>query len=133
MNNYGLIYIIDDDELNNMLNRQFLNFSLPRTTVVSFVDALDLLKNLVKGRIEVPDLILLDISMPELSGWEFLDYCEKYQIKCEKLVLSSSLHFDDIARANNYSDVRGYITKPLSREKIKHYIIDRKETPIELD
>jgi len=132
MKPYKLIYILDDDELNNMLNRQFLNFSLPTAKVVTFEDPLDLLKNLVKKRLDKPDLLLLDIAMPELTGWEFLDYAKKYNLDFDVMMLSSSLHFADVEKSKSFAQVKNYITKPLTKENIKHYIIERKRTSIGL-
>jgi len=133
MKAYNLIYILDDDELNNMLNRQFLNFTLPSAKVITFEDPVDLFKNLAKNRLDHPDLMLLDISMPELSGWEFLDYAVKYNFQFDVMMLSSSMHFDDIDKSRTFSQVKNYIVKPLTKENIKHYIIDRKRSSIELD
>jgi len=116
-----------------MLNKQFLNFSLPHTKVITFEDPVDLLKNLVKNRIDKPDLLLLDISMPELTGWEFLDYSARYNLDFPVMMLSSSLHFNDIEKSRTYKQVRSYITKPLTKENIQHYIIDLKRSSIELD
>lgn len=133
MKAYNLIYILDDDELNNMLNRQFLNFTLPSAKVITFEDPVDLFKNLAKNRLDHPDLMLLDISMPELTGWEFLDYAAKYNFQFDVMMLSSSMHFDDIDKSKTFSQVKNYIVKPLTKENIKHYIIDRKRSSIELD
>lgn len=133
MKPYNLIYILDDDDLNGMLSRQFLNFALPLCKVVVFQDPVDLIKNLVKNRLDHPDLLLLDVSMPELTGWEFLDYAAKYNLKFDIMMLSSSMHFDDINKSRTFSQVKNYIVKPLTKENIKHYIIDRKRSSIELD
>ncbi len=116
-----------------MLNRQFLTFSMPQAKVVTFEDPVDLLKNLVKNRLDHPDLILLDISMPELTGWEFLDLCQKYSLNFDVMMLSSSMHFNDIEKSRTFPMVKNYITKPLTSENIKHYIIERKRSSIGLD
>ncbi|MEJ6680530.1 MAG: response regulator [Flavobacteriales bacterium] len=126
MRPYNLIYILDDDDFNGMLNGQFLNYALPSSKVIVFQDPIDLIKNLVKGRLDPPDLLLLDISMPELTEWEFLDYSAKYNLKFDIMMLSSSMNFDDIDRFRSFSQVKSYIMKPLTKESIKHYIIERK-------
>lgn len=133
MKPYKSIYILDDDELNIMLNRQFLNFSMPSATVTTFIDGMDLIKNLVSKRIAAPDLLLLDFSMTELSGWEFLDYCELYYLDFDVMILSSSVHHEDIAKSKTYGQVKNYIVKPLTKENISHYIIERKQSAIEVD
>jgi hypothetical protein len=48
-------------------------------------------------------------------------------------MLSSSMHFDDIDKSRTFSQVKSYIVKPLTKENIKHYIIERKRISIELD
>tara|TARA_B100000768_G_C11284089_1_gene380752 strand:- start:500 stop:901 length:402 start_codon:yes stop_codon:yes gene_type:complete len=133
MKPYNLIYILDADDFNGMLNGQFLNYSLPSSKVTVFQDPIDLIKNLVKGRLDHPDLLLLDISVPELTGWEFLDYSAKYNLKFDVMMLSSSMNSDDIDRSKSFSQVKSYIMKPLTKESIKHYIIERKRISIELD
>ncbi|MFK7756805.1 MAG: response regulator [Flavobacteriales bacterium] len=133
MKPYKDIYILDDDELGLMLNRQFLNFSLPSAKVTSFVDGLELIKNLVSNRIAEPDLLLLDFAMTGLSGWEFLDYCQKYKLEFDVMILSSSVHFEDIDKAKSYGQVKNYIVKPLNKKNIAHYIIERKQSLLGVD
>ena len=106
---------------------------MPQANVITFEDPVDLLKNLIKNRLEQPDLLLLDISMPELTGWEFLDFSKKYNLSFDVMMLSSSMHFNDIDKSRTYSQVKNYIVKPLTQDNIKHYIIDRKKSTIELD
>jgi len=130
---YKLIYILDDDDLSNMLNRQFLNFSLPNATVVNFEDPVDLLKNLIKNRLDLPDLLLLDVAMPELSGWEFLDYCERYNLNFDVMMLSCSVHLEDIKKADEYAQVKNYIPKPLSQEVIVKHIKNKERVSFKLD
>ncbi len=133
MSAYKNIYILDDDELNIMLNRQFLTFSMPTSKVSTFVDGLDLLKNLVSGRLAQPDLLLLELDMTEFSGWEFLDYCNKYKLNFDVMILASSTHYDYVEKAKTYGQVKNYIVKPLTKENIAHYIIERKKSSIGVD
>ncbi len=133
MNDYKLIYILDDDDLSNMLNRQFLNFSLPKSTVVSFQDPSDLLKNLIKNRLQTPDLLLLDIAMPEMNAWEFLDLCLMYKLDFDVMMLTCSLHLEDIKKANSYKQVKNYIPKPLNSENILKCIKNKERVEFKLD
>jgi len=70
-----------------------------------------------------PDIILLDISMPIMNGWQFLDEYNRRKIdpvgKSAIFILSSSVYSDDMNRARLYSQVKSFICKPLNVEKIR--------------
>lgn len=133
LNPYRNIVLIDDDDVNNLLNRQFLTFNVPQATITTFKNAQIVLDYMRTGKISIPDLILLDINMPEMNGWEFLYYMNRYNIDADVMMLSSSIHWDDIERSKNYKKVRCYIEKPLTEDKIEHYIVEKKTETIGVD
>lgn len=64
-------------------------------------------------------LVLLDINMPEMNGWEFLDELKDKEQLAEKLdifILTSSVANKDAVRAGEYALVKDYITKPLNEQ-----------------
>lgn len=130
---YSNILLIDDDHLNNILNRQFLVFSMPHANITTFQDASLVVEYLRTGKLQIPDLILLDINMPEMSGWEFLYMLDRYEIKCDVMILSSSLHWDDIEKSKTFSQVKSYIEKPLTEENIRAQILNRNLEHLGLD
>jgi len=75
------------------------------------------LKTVEEGKSPLPELIFLDINMPKMNGWEFLEaYKELPLMKENKAVLqmlTTSSNPDDMDKATNYPDVKDYLIKPM--------------------
>ena len=115
------IWLIDDDNITNMLNRYFLEEHYPMLEIRSFIYAAKALEEL-QNRVDSPDFILLDINMPGMNGWEFLETLQHSELPPSALpeiyMLSSSLDPEDQAKARNSVLVKGFISKPLEVEKL---------------
>lgn len=92
-------------------------------TCFSGQEALNYLKSELEGTHPQPTLIFLDINMPGMNGWEFLEEYEKLELaqKGEVVLtmLSNSIDDRDQEKAENYSTVRGYYSKPLSEDGLE--------------
>lgn len=118
------IFLIDDDPFNNLICEKIIEFVLPYAKVTTFLDgeqALESLSCLAKENSNnVPDLIFLDINMPLMDGWEFLEEYKKRDlfkgIDPDIYILSSSVSSSDIEKSKRFEVVKDFISKPLSRE-----------------
>jgi len=125
------ILLIDDYEPTNILHEEFIKTHLNSASVYSFTDAYKALESLnhpdEDERI-VPDIIFLDINMPAMSGWEFLEIYKTLKIKNKQNINIYMLStFDDDKyrnRANEDETVKKYYTKPLTKEILQQSLYD---------
>ncbi len=117
--------LVDDEDIFNYLNSeviQLVNKEYQHQSFNSGSEALDHIKKQLLVQSALPDVILLDIRMPGMNGFEFLDElmkCDLFKLqKTAVYVLSSSLDHRDMERARSCPLVRGFRSKPLSEEMV---------------
>jgi CheY-like chemotaxis protein len=115
------VLLIDDNEIDSYITQNIIvkNKMPQKVSVKSFaVEALEFLAVLKKNGEEFPDYIFLDIQMPEMNGFEFLDEFNKFPKAlighCNVIMLTSSSHMRDRKHSFQYPCVKKFITKPLT-------------------
>ena len=128
MNNLSF-FLIDDDEIFQFIMKNTIAEISPDIKIKFFSDGekgMDFLKQNLGAATNVPDIILLDVNMPFMDGWEFLKEYKSLQTKIKKdiniYLLTSSNNPNDIAMAKEISELSGYLVKPISKEGIKNLI-----------
>lgn len=125
------VLLIDDDEPTNFLNQVVIEssgYAEQIKTVQSGQEALDYLTNTSAAdhTYPCPDLIFLDINMPAMNGWEFLENYrnldEESKGKVMIVMLTTSLFPEDKMHATELPEVSGFENKPLTREKLDRII-----------
>ncbi len=133
MEQIAFTYVVDDDPLYNFGAKKLLEISGFTQNVSFFLNGelawIDLNKRLEED-LPLPNVILLDINMPIMNGWQFLEKVSQINLKqpVQIYVVSSSINQEEIDKANKYEVVTDYIVKPLtldSIKKLKQRIIDQ--------
>ena len=119
------ILLIDDDEATNYINKMVIKRSGCAESVEvaeSGREALEFLTSGTNGNHPQPELIFLDINMPAMNGWEFLDHYrnleEIHKGEIIVVMLTTSLNPDDKAKAEKIEEISGFRNKPLDEEQL---------------
>lgn len=124
MYSFDLIVLIDDDPINNLINKRLIKKLNLSPQIEEFLEAENALGYIQKLQPEKKILILVDINMPVMNGWDFLEeYAGLGNSRKDKIImLSSSIDFQDRQKSKGFPYVNGFIEKPLTHEKLKGLI-----------
>ena len=123
--------IVEDDPMISFLHREMLRRNNITEESLTFLNGKEALDFMLRDSSEKHYLVLLDLNMPVMNGWEFLDTLEKIrEISCRTKVaiVTSSMNPADKSKAREYAMVEYYLSKPLlDFSKIKEAIQDLKK------
>ena len=121
------ILLVDDDEIVNFINKTVISRTVETDTITisrDGLEAIDYLKNNMDS--SIPDLIMLDINMPRMDGWQFLEEYKNIKQDFKKtpviVMLSSSNNPVEMDKARNSGEIAAFKNKPLTIEKFQEII-----------
>lgn len=128
------LWIIDDDPMASFYIKRLAELG-DLANIITIYDkaqwAIDYLLHHKKTIEHLPDVILLDIYMPELDGWGFLQAYDKIKEQLIKqidiYIISSSNHPTDISRAKAFPEVKAYLEKPVTKEKLMEVLFKHQD------
>ncbi len=121
---YQKAFIIDDNDIDLFVNENLLKITDFAEDVFTFNEAKKALDVLEKSVAEdLPDVILLDISMPEMNGLQFLEQVENLldkagAVTCKILLLTSSINPDELSKGKASKFVKALVNKPLKKNDL---------------
>ncbi|MBC7381685.1 MAG: response regulator [Bacteroidia bacterium] len=105
------VLLIDDDPINNFVNKKLIQRLTDDIDITEFLTAEDALIYLNENN---PDMIFLDINMPEMDGWGFLEAYQQMKEQSPVIILTTSIDPADRIRSESYKFVEGFFIKPLN-------------------
>jgi len=127
---YSTVMLIDDSEIDNFINQKMMQghaFCERIYVHTNSKSALEFIKSLKTTGLELqellPQIIFLDINMPIMDGFQFIDEFEKIgkevTSNCKIIMLTSSINPADIEKSKQNPSIHRYINKPLTREVLE--------------
>lgn len=123
---YKSVLLVDDSEIDNFVNKKLISktqFAKDTYEKLNAKSALEFLQKESANPENLPDIIFLDIMMPIMDGFAFLNEFEKLpesvRKKCKIVMLSSSESFKDLNRANSNKYVKKFLNKPLNERALQ--------------
>lgn len=116
--------IVDDDDFNNILSSITIEDTLGKVDIKAFSVPENGLAYIQNEYIKIcnPTVLLLDLNMPTLTGWEFIEQYEKFPVEITSCIsiyiLSSSVDERDKDKAKGIRYIKGFISKPLESQTI---------------
>ena len=121
------VFVVDDDKIFHFIIKKLLlnnNINVEPEFFENGLQAIEEIKSKLEKKEVIPDLILLDINMPILDGWQFLEEFKVLKSRIEKeiciYIISSSDNTVDRNRANDFKDeIKDYYLKPITIEGLR--------------
>ena len=121
MGKLNKVLLIDDDDIVNSINRVIIKHAKFAEDIVTFTSVNEAIRFLSEAGDDFPEVIFLDLNMPDMNGWDFMDEFLKLKNRgnTRVVMLTSSISAKDQERAASLKDITAFISKPLSPELLE--------------
>ena len=123
MKKIAIVSVIDDDAFFQFSTKKTLELSNKVEHILQFHDGEEAIQYFLENKGEpekIPDLVFLDLNMPYMDGWQFLDKFIVNEFKKDLITIyicTSSTSTFDLERVSNYPVLKGYLIKPITKEE----------------
>ncbi|MFC2109790.1 response regulator [Bacteroidota bacterium] len=114
--------LVDDDKINNFINERLIRISFAEAKITTFTNpivGLEYVTTNFNKPVTNNTFLFLDINMPEMTGWEFMDQINKAKLIAKEnlliYIISSSVDPSDLKKAKNSKNIIDFIEKPLTK------------------
>ena len=112
------VMLIDDAEIANIIMKKIISFLMLDVEVFDFTNPDEAYEEM---KVIQPNLIFLDLNMPWLNGWDYLEKMKKENYNCKVIIVTSSTSYVDKERVVEFPNIIDYLEKPVTKEQIlKH-------------
>jgi CheY-like chemotaxis protein len=121
------VFLIDDDDVFVFLTKKVIERSGADVALTVFSngqEGIEYIKGIAADADLLPDVILLDLNMPVMDGWDFLNAYQELELAKEIAVyiVTSSISPYEVERAKHIKEVQEFIVKPIAKEKFRDII-----------
>jgi CheY-like chemotaxis protein len=112
------ILIVDDDPTSNYICKYLLSTEFKKLQIKTFINPLDALNHIKEKNCKQENLILLDLNMPEMNGYQFLDHIESIGVDCPVVILTNSNNIIEKEYSKKHPHIKAFFKKPFSKNHI---------------
>lgn len=121
------VWIVDDDKIFTVILKSKLQKLSDQLQISAFTDGSHALEILQNKQTEFPEIVFLDINMPVIDGWHFLEEFRKLNLSLPEpfsiYISSSSVDHKDMEKARTFPEVKDYVVKPPSDEDLRRILL----------
>lgn len=115
------VMLVDDKDISNFIMRKFIEIRKPETNIHEYTDPAQAFAVIDQV---APDIIFLDLNMPIMNGWSFLDAMRESALSHKVAILTSSTSDEDMDKSSQYGNVVNFYVKPLTPDELARVFDD---------